>query len=63
MFMDRFICRIEADIFGEQSMVYKVLKRLNRTNKDTIEINNIEDKKLIEHCKSLWCWNSPKKRQ
>jgi hypothetical protein len=56
---DRFICRIEADIFGEQSMAYKVLKHLNRANKDTIEINNIEDQKWIENYKSLWCSNSP----
>jgi hypothetical protein len=41
---DRFICRIESDIFGEQSMACKVLKHLNRKNKDTIEINNIEIK-------------------
>ena len=26
---DRFISRIESDIFGEQSMAYKVLKHLN----------------------------------
>jgi len=45
---DRFICGIEDDIFCEQSMAYKVLKHLNRTNKDTIEINNIEDQKWID---------------
>jgi hypothetical protein len=50
---------MEADNFGEQSMAYKVLKHLNRTNKDTIEINNTEDQKWIEHYKSLWCSNSP----
>ena len=55
---DRFISRIETDIFGEQSMAYKVLKHLNRTNKDTIEINNIEDQKWINHYKDLWCTNS-----
>ena len=27
-------------------MAYKVLKHLNRTNKDTIEINNIEEKQM-----------------
>jgi hypothetical protein len=26
---DRFMCNIETDIFGEQSMAYKVLKHLN----------------------------------
>ena len=40
-------------------MAYKVLKHFNRTNKDTIEINNIEDQKWIEHYKSFWCSNSP----
>jgi len=44
---------IESDIFGEQSMAYIVLKHLNRTKKDTIEINNIEDQKWINHHKNL----------
>jgi hypothetical protein len=39
-------------------MAYKVLKHLNRTNKDTVEINNIEDQKWIKH-EHLWCTNSP----
>lgn len=55
---DRFMCNIETDIFGEQSMAYKVLKHLNWTNRDTIKINTIEDKNWIEHYKSLWCSNS-----
>ena len=37
-----------------------MLKHLNQTNKDTIEINNIEDQKWIQHYKNLWCTNSPK---
>jgi hypothetical protein len=41
---DRSICRLEADIFDEQIMTYEELKHLHRTNKDTIEINNIEIK-------------------
>ena len=53
------MCNIGTDIFGEQSMAYKVLKHLNWTNRDTIKINTIEDKKWIEHYKSLWCSNSP----
>ena len=57
-FWDRFIRRIEADIFGKQSMAYKVLKHFNQTYKDTTEINN-KDKKWTEHYKSLWCSNSP----
>jgi len=48
---DRFISGIESDIFGEQSMAYKVLKHLNRTNEDTIEINNIEDQIWINTIK------------
>ena len=57
---DRFICRIESDVFGEQNMAYKVLKHLSQTNEDTIEINNIEGQKWIQHYKNLWCTNSPK---
>ena len=29
------------------------------TDKDTIEINNIEDQKWINHYNNLWCTNSP----
>ena len=46
---------------SEQSMAYMVLTHLNQTNKDTIEINNIDDQKWIEHYKSLWRSNSPQK--
>ena len=46
-------------MFGEQNMAYKVLKHLSQTNKDTIAINNIEDKKWIQHYKNMWCTNSP----
>jgi len=56
---DRFIFRIEPDILGEQSMAYKVLKHLNGINKDIIQINNREDKKLTEYYKSLCCSDSP----
>ena len=28
---DRFTCKIEVDIFGEQNMAYKELKHLNQT--------------------------------
>ena len=35
-FWDRFISRIESDIFGEQSMAYEVLKHVNQTNRDTV---------------------------
>jgi len=55
----RFVCRIDAEILGEQSMTYKVQKHLNLTNKDTIENNNIAYKKWIEDHKSLWCSNFP----
>ena len=40
-------------MFGEQNMAYKVLKHLSQTNKDTIAINNIEDKKRIQHYKNM----------
>jgi hypothetical protein len=40
-------------------MAYKVLKLLKRTNKDNIEINNIEDQKWINHYNNLWCTISP----
>ena len=56
---DRFISRIESDIFGEQSMAYKVLKHLNRTNKDTIKMNNTDDQKRINRYKNLWWTNFP----
>jgi len=39
-------------------MAYKELKHLNRSNKDTIEINNLEDQKWINHYTNLWCTNS-----
>ena len=49
--------------FGEQNMAYKVLKKLIWTNKDTVEINNIEDQKWIQHYKKNMVYEFPAKRQ
>ena len=35
---DRFICRKESDIFGEQNMAYQVLKHLSQTNKTRLQL-------------------------
>jgi hypothetical protein len=39
--------------------IYLFYKLVINFNSYTIEINNIEDQKWIEHYKSLWCSNSP----
>jgi hypothetical protein len=60
---DRSVCSIDTETFGEQSVAYKVLKHLSRANRDTIEINTIEDKKWVDLYKSLWCSNSPQNNE
>lgn len=51
---DTFISRVEDDIHGRQTFAYKIIKHLNKTEKDTAGINVIQENQWIEHYKNLW---------
>jgi hypothetical protein len=41
-------------IYMEDIFAYKVIKHLNKSEKDTVRINVIEENKWIKHYKELW---------
>lgn len=52
---DKFISVLENDVHGRQQCAYKVLKFLNKDEKDNAFLNVIPGKDWIEHYKDLWC--------
>lgn len=51
---NRFISDIEADVHGRQMIAFKIMKTLNKEEKDQIMINSIEEEKWIKHYQDLW---------
>lgn len=51
---NKFISEIENDIHGNQTFSYKVLKHLNKSEKDVARINVIQQDVWIQHYKELW---------
>ncbi len=41
---ERFIGRIENDIYGRKTLAYKVMKTLNSNERENVQINAIEKK-------------------
>jgi hypothetical protein len=65
---DRCVSNLEYDVHGAHLNVYKIMKYLNKAEKDNAEINNISEKDWLKYYKSLWfntkevMNNSPRKR-
>lgn len=51
---EKFIADIEYDVQGRQTNAYKVLKKLNRDEKDDIQINPITGKVWLDYYTKLW---------
>ena len=51
---ERFIGNIEHDLFGRQSLAYKVIKTLKRDERENVQINAVDEKTWIKHYKDLW---------
>lgn len=51
---EKFISEIEDDIHGRQDFAYKVIKQLNKTEKDVARLNIIGKDRWIKHYKELW---------
>ncbi|KAJ4443242.1 hypothetical protein ANN_04910 [Periplaneta americana] len=51
---EKFIADIEYDVQGRQTNAYKVLKKLNRNEKDDIQINPITGKVWLDYYTKLW---------
>lgn len=51
---DKYISEIENDIHGRQNCAYKIMKHLNKEERDTLNINPIEEQKWLNYFKELW---------
>lgn len=51
---DKLISNIEDDVHGRQEMAYKLMKYMNKEEREMANINVIEEHKWKEHYKMLW---------
>ena len=51
---DRCVCNIEYDVHGAQTMEYKIMSHLNKTENDTASINVIREETGLNYYKDLW---------
>lgn len=51
---ERFIASIEHDIHGRQNVAFKLMKHMNKAEKDTASINIITEHQWIQHYRNLW---------
>ena len=51
---ETFVSRIEHDLHGRQINAYKIIKNLNRTEKDNLQFNPITEHKWLNYYQKLW---------
>lgn len=53
---DRYISNLEYDVHGAQTSAYKIMRHLNKSEKDTVELNNIAEDDWLKYFKELWTY-------
>jgi len=51
---ETFVSRIEHDLHGRQLNAYKIMRNLNRTEKDNLQFNPITEHTWLDYYKKLW---------
>jgi hypothetical protein len=51
---ETFVLRIEHDLHGRQINAYKIIRNLNRTEKDNLRLNPIVEHTRLDYCQKLW---------
>jgi hypothetical protein len=63
---ETFASRIEHDLHGRQTNEYKIIKNLNRTEKDNLQFSPITDHTWLNYYQKLWIKqfndNTPEKK-
>lgn len=54
---EQYISEIEHDVNGRQDKAYKIMKYLNKEDKDSLEINAISEDNWLQYYKTLWTNN------
>jgi hypothetical protein len=52
--LETFVSRIEHDLHGGQRNAYKIIRNLNRTQKDNSQLNPITEHTWLDYYKKLW---------
>jgi len=53
-FWETFVSRIEHDLHGHCINAYKIIRNLNRTEKDNLRLNPIVEHTWLDYCQKLW---------
>ena len=51
---EKYVSDIEHDVHGRQEKAYKILKHLNKTEKDNLHLTTITEEKWLQYYKELW---------
>jgi hypothetical protein len=51
---ETFVLRNEHDVYGRHINVYKIIKNLNRTEKDNLQLNPITENKWLDYYQKQW---------
>ena len=51
---ETFVSRIEHDLHGRQLNAYKIIRNLNRTEKDNLQLNPIVEHTWLDYYQKLW---------
>jgi hypothetical protein len=51
---DTYISNIEYDVHKRQETAYKILRELNKTERDKIQLNPVSKEECSRHFKDLW---------
>jgi hypothetical protein len=51
---ETFVSRIEHDLHGSQINAYKIIRNLNRTEKDNLQLNPITEQTWLNYYQKLW---------
>ena len=53
-YWETFASRTEHDLHGCQINAYEIIRNLNRTEKDNLRLNPIDEHTWLDYCQKLW---------
>jgi len=53
-YWEPFVSRIEHDLHGRQINAYKIIRNLNRTEKNNLQPNPTVEHTWLDYCQKLW---------
>jgi len=53
-YWETFVSRIEHDLHGRQINAYKIIRNLNKTEKDNLQLHPITEHTWLDYYQKLW---------